>query len=290
MTTPHYLPEIDLATFAPLPADQKRKALENFKQGRPPYSYKPLRQSFPDLLNLETGLFGPPAPVSFECIAKTIRANSRFPKEAEANIGVAAALYDQGWRGRPQNFVAMGTTIGQRLTYWTPAVLAIDGRPVIPFFNPRRTPLPPHGCWVVFSMMHEQIRAVDPDYAEAAFCICQFSVRQNRRARRVLRDVRRRRCSLQFMNCSRWWRRPMPSGLRSGPGAWEETRRRGGGSGGGLGPRACENDYRFRLRATRASRPLPHSFPPARAPLPAGRACTVQLKFLAFQASSSGQG
>ncbi len=234
MTTPHYLPEIDLATFAPLPADQKRKALENFKQGRPPYSYKPLRQSFPDLLNLETGLFGPPAPVSFECIAKTIRANSRFPKEAEANIGVAAALYDQGWRGRPQNFVAMGTTIGQRLTYWTPAVLAIDGRPVIPFFNPRRTPLPPHGRRFVFSMMHEQIRAADPDYAEAAFCICQFSVHKTGE-RAVLPTFDAGVALYSFDELQSMVAETYAIWTEVWAGRVEETRRRGGGSGGGLG-------------------------------------------------------
>lgn len=175
MTTPPFLPEIDLATFAPLPADQKRKALQGFKQGRPPYSYKPVRQSLPDLLNLETGLFGPAAPVSFERVAETIRANSRFPDEAVANIRVAAGLHAQGWHGRSQSFPAMGTTIGHRLTYWTHVVLAIDGRPVIPFFNPRRSTLSPDARRFVFSMMHEQIRAADPDYAEAALCICHFT-------------------------------------------------------------------------------------------------------------------
>lgn len=187
VTTAPFLPEIDLATFAPLPSDQKRQALEGFKQGRPPYSYKPVRQSFPDLLNLETDLFGPSAPVPFERIAENIRANSRFPKEAEVNIRVAAGLFAQGWRGRQQDFPAMGTTIGRRLTYWTPAVLAVEGRPVIPFFNPRRSTLPPHGRRFVFSMMHEQIRVPDPDYATAALCICHFSTPKT--GQRVMRPT-----------------------------------------------------------------------------------------------------
>jgi hypothetical protein len=231
--TPHYLPD-DLATFAPLPADQKRKALENFKQGRPPYSYQPVRKSFPDLLNLEMDLFGPPAPVPFECIAKTIRANSRFPEEAEANVRVAAGLYVQNWRGRRQNFPAMGTTIGQRLTYWAPAVLAVGGRPVIPFFNPRRMPLPPHGRRFVFSMMHEQIRAADPDYAEAVFCICHFLTQKS--GERVLRPTFDADVALySFDELQAMVAETYAIWTEVWAGRVEETRRRGGGCGGGLG-------------------------------------------------------
>lgn len=217
MTTPQFLPEIDLANIAPLPADQKRKALEGFKEGRPPYSYKPVRQSFPDLLNLEMGLFGPPAPVPFERIAETIRTNSRFSDEAEANIRVAAGLYAQNWRGRPQDFPAMGTSTGQRPTYWTPAVLAIDGRPVVPFFNPRRGPLSPHGRRFVFSMMHEQIRAADPDYASAALCISTFRHPRPASARCIPR-MTPASPSTRSTSCRRWWRKPMTSGRRSEQG------------------------------------------------------------------------
>lgn len=234
MTTPPFLPEIDLATFAPLPADQKRKALEGFKQGTPPWSYKPVRKSFPDLLNLEMGLFGPPAPVPFERIAETIRANSRFPKEAEVNIGVAAALYVQGWRGRPQCFLAMGTTIGQRLTYWTSAVLVIEGRPVIPFFNPRRTPLSLHGRQFVFSMMHEQIRAADPDYAEASFCICAFPVQKS--GERILRPTFDTGVALYcFDELQAMVAETYAIWTEVWAGRVEETRRRSGGFGGSLG-------------------------------------------------------
>lgn len=234
MTTPPFLPEIDLATFAPLPADQKRKALEGFKQGTPPWSYKPVRQSFPDLLNLDMGLFGSPPPVLFEHIAEAIRANSRFPKEAEANISVAAALYNQRWRGRQQNFPAMGTTIGQRLTYWTPVVLGIDGCPVIPFFNPRRKPLPPHGQRFVFSMMHEQIRVADPDYAEVAFCICHFPTQKT--GERVLRPTFDAGVALySFDELQAMVAETYAIWAEVWVGRVEETRRCGGGSGGGLG-------------------------------------------------------
>ena len=234
MTTAPFLPEIDLASFAPLPTDQKRRALEGFKQGRPPYSYKPVRQSFPDLLNLELGLFGPPAATAFERIAEAIRANSRFPEEAEVNIRVAAGLYAQNWRGRPQNFPAMGTTIGQRLTYWTSAVLAIDGRPVIPFFNPRRAPLPPHGRRFVFSMMHEQIRVADPDYAAAVLSICHFSA--TKKGPRPVRPIYDAGVALySFDQLQAMVAETYAIWAEVWAGRVEDTRRRGGRSEEGFG-------------------------------------------------------
>jgi hypothetical protein len=175
VTIPPFLPETDLARIAPLPPNEKRRALENFRLGKPPYSYKPVRASFGDLLNLDTGLFGPLRQASFEHVAQVIKEASRFPDEATANIGVASGLYDQHWSGRERPFGAMGTTIGQKLSYWTPAVLAIDDQPVVPFFNPRRTPLPRHGLRFVFSMMHEQIRVPDPDYSNVRLCVCHFA-------------------------------------------------------------------------------------------------------------------
>lgn len=232
MTTPPFLPEIDLATFAPMPADQKRKALEGFKRGKPPYSYKPIRQSLPDLLNLDTGLFGPAMPVSFDRIVEIIRANSRFPAEADANIRVAAGLHAQRWHGRPQTFPAMGTTIGHRLTYWTPVVLAIDGQPVIPFFNPRRTTLSPNARRFVFSMMHEQIRSPDPDYAAAAFCICQFTAPKT--GDRVLRPTYDKDVALySFGELQAMVAETYAIWTEVWTGRVEEIRRRGGGGADG---------------------------------------------------------
>lgn len=175
MTIAPLLPELDLASYAPLPPDQKRKALVGFKSIWPPYSYKPVRRSLCDLLNLDTGLFGSAERTPLDRILHVIRENSKHPDEATANMRVAAALYELGWSGRQQPFGTMGTTIGQALTYWTPAVLALDGRPVVPFFNPRRSHLSPAARRFIFSMMHEHIRAADDDYASVSFCICHFT-------------------------------------------------------------------------------------------------------------------
>jgi hypothetical protein len=56
-------------------------------------------------------------------------------------------------------------------------VLSIDGRPLVPFFDPRRTKaLTVQGRRFVFSVMHERIRAADPDFAEVVLAIVQFSL------------------------------------------------------------------------------------------------------------------
>ncbi len=175
MTTPPFLPETDLARIAPMPLDQKRKALESFQMGWPPYSYAPVRASFGDLINLDTGLFGALDSVPFERIAQVIREASRHQKEVDANLRVAAGLYAENWRGRRQPFGTMSTTIGQRLTYWAPVVVDMDGRPVVPFFNPRRDPLPRDGVRFAMSMMHQQIRVANPDYEAVGLCVCHFA-------------------------------------------------------------------------------------------------------------------
>ncbi len=51
------LPEIDLARIAPLPADQKRRALEHFKLGHPTITYKPVRTRFADIFNVQPYMF-----------------------------------------------------------------------------------------------------------------------------------------------------------------------------------------------------------------------------------------
>lgn len=234
MTTAPFLPEIDLANFAPMARDQKRKALTGFKIARPPYSYKPVRASFGDLLNLDTELFGQLPPIRFDRVAQAIRSNSRFELEADANIKVAAGLYERHWCGRKQLFGAMTSTIGQKLTYWSPIVLNLDDRAVIPFFNPRRAHLSPEGRRFVFSMMHEQIRASNSDNQNAVLGICQFAdVKSGLRTARLTFDEGTELYSFEELQS-------MVSETYSvWADVWadrvEEVRRRAGASGDGFG-------------------------------------------------------
>ena len=56
-------------------------------------------------------------------------------------------------------------------------MLTIKKRPLVPFFDPRRAKsLTIEGRRFVFSVMHEHIRAADPDFAEVALGVVQFSL------------------------------------------------------------------------------------------------------------------
>jgi hypothetical protein len=64
--------------------------------------------------------------------------------------------------------------LSEKVVYWSQVVVAIDGRPVVPFFDPRRTKkLTSEARRFVFSVMHERIR-VDPDFANVRLAIIQF--------------------------------------------------------------------------------------------------------------------
>lgn len=64
---------------------------------------------------------------------------------------------------------------GQKVAYWLPMVLSHEGQPLVPFIDPRRSRgLTREGRRFVFSMMHERIRAADPDYEAVQLAVFQF--------------------------------------------------------------------------------------------------------------------
>jgi len=86
--------------------------------------------------------------------------------------------------GRSQEFFPLGMSIGQKVVYWLPMVLSLNGQPFIPFIDPRRSRgLTREGRRFAFSMMHERIRAADPDYETVRFVIFRFGdLEGNRRS------------------------------------------------------------------------------------------------------------
>jgi len=77
--------------------------------------------------------------------------------------------------GRAQEFFPLAMGTGQRVAYWLPMVLSHEGRPIVPFIDPRRSRgLSRASRRFVFSMMHEHIRAADPDYDAVGLAIFQF--------------------------------------------------------------------------------------------------------------------
>lgn len=182
------LPEIDLARIAPLPVSQQRKALEQIRMGFPTISYAPFRLNISDILNVQSGMFSPATHTDWAIVEQLLRKSSRSNKEFQANLGVAKALHQYGAAhgvlSRSQNFSKLAIATGDRVEYWLNMILSLDNQPVIPFIDPRRTRhLTSEGRRFVFSMMHEHIRAIDPDYANVSLGIVQFTPDDNNQRR-----------------------------------------------------------------------------------------------------------
>jgi hypothetical protein len=188
------LPDIGLARIAPLPKDQQRRHLEQLRQGRPPFSYAPLRAAFHDIFNVQPEMFGPVAPSKLSVIDAQLERTCHSQDELTANLAVARGLHqfatDAKLLGRTQDFFPLGMGSGHRVSYWLSMILSHEGRPVVPFIDPRRSRgLTREGRRFVFSMMHERIRAADPDLETVRFAIFQFGeLNEGRRHPRLHTD------------------------------------------------------------------------------------------------------
>lgn len=175
------LSEIDLARVCPLPRDQRRRALEAIRYGRPPYSYAPIRANLSDVLNVRAGMIGSLPRVPWSKIEQDIRRRSSSEAEQDANLRVGRGLFDyvdeRALTGRHHEIFPLALGVGTKVVFWHPVVLSVDRRPLIPFFDPRRAKaLTAEGRRFVFSVMHERIRVADPDFAEVTLGIFQFSL------------------------------------------------------------------------------------------------------------------
>jgi len=174
------LHDIDLARIAPRPLELQRKQLEQIRHGRPPFSYNPLRDCFHDIFNVEPEMFGPVAPSDWSKVEGRLRRKCRTKDELDANVLVARGLHEFAFEaqmlGRAQEFFPLAMSAGQKVNYWLPIVLALDGQALVPFIDPRRSSrgLTQDARRFVFSMMHERIRAADPDYESVTLAIFQF--------------------------------------------------------------------------------------------------------------------
>ncbi|MGX9146614.1 hypothetical protein [Mesorhizobium sp. 128a] len=66
-------------------------------------------------------------------------------------------------------------SIGRKVTFWLPMVVAIEDQAHAVFVEPRRTRgLTAEGRRFAFSMMHERIRAADEDFAGLKLAILRF--------------------------------------------------------------------------------------------------------------------
>jgi len=82
---------------------------------------------------------------------------------------------DCGLRGRRHDFFPLAMGVGASVVYWHSAVLIVDERPLVPFFDPRRSKvLTRLGRQFAFSMMHQRIREDSPDFKAVRLGIFQF--------------------------------------------------------------------------------------------------------------------
>lgn len=173
------LPEIDLARIAPQPDDMKRKSLEQMRDGRPPFSYRPVRSCFADIFNVQPEMFDATAPTEWPIIDEALRRRCRTEDELLNNLRVARGLFEfaQSSRvaGRRHEFFPLQLGAGQKVTFWLPMILAVEDRPHAVFIEPRRSRgLSKEGRRFVFSIMHERIRAADEDFADIGLAIVRF--------------------------------------------------------------------------------------------------------------------
>lgn len=174
------LNEIDLARITTLPLDRQKAPLKQVLRGWPKISYAPIRSLWRDIFNIQPGMFAPVEPTSSVRIEELLRKKCRSDDELSANLAVARGLNNftvsHSVSGRVQDFYPLALGAGRRVTYWLPMVLSVDTSPLIPFVDPRQSRgLGQEGRRFVFSMMHERIRAADPDYASVRFAVVQFS-------------------------------------------------------------------------------------------------------------------
>lgn len=173
------LPDIDLARIAVLQPSLRQKALEQIRYGRPPLSFGPVRSCYADIFNIQSELLGPVGPTPWRVIERRLRRACRSEEELTANLRVARGLHEYAEStniiGRSHEFFPFAISAMHKVRYWLPMVLVIDDQPMVPFIDPRRSRgLTTAGRRFVFSVMHERIRAADPDFNSARFGIIQF--------------------------------------------------------------------------------------------------------------------
>lgn len=184
------LPDLDLARIAPMPVNEKSNALKQMKAGHPPYSYQPARRSLLEILNVDAGPLGVVPRAPYQQIADEIIKRSKSEAEEIANLAFASALYDfaDGEKvvGRRHDFFPLAIGTANKVSFWLPAIVAIEERPTVLFIDPRRAKkLTEIGRQFAFSLMHERIRVADPDFAEVELAIMQFGIDRDNKLKRV---------------------------------------------------------------------------------------------------------
>lgn len=185
------IPPTDLARIAPLTDDEKRTKLSQIKTGiNVPYNYKPARECYHDIFNVQAGFdFGKQPPTPWQIIDRRIRSLSRNVKddaEYEQNCMIAKCLHDYASSvklvGRTQDFPAFHMGAVAAIKLWLSMTVVVDGKAYAMFIDPRRqNGLNEAGRRFAFSMMHEAIRVADEDFSSIGLLVLRFGSRKGGR-------------------------------------------------------------------------------------------------------------
>jgi hypothetical protein len=184
------LPDTELANYASLEPWAKRAQLRNFDIGIPPYSLHPFRCERPDIVNAQFALLPPADPTPWREIERRIRNIADPGAEAETCVSLAKSYHEFAlknavmarFHGHPA--LKLGGGRGFDSCFWEPYVLIFDGRMFVVFIDARRSGgLTSAGLRFAYSMMHEGLRAIDPDLAAAELLILKFGTRKHDRSR-----------------------------------------------------------------------------------------------------------
>lgn len=173
------LPETDLARIAPLSRDEKRIQLRSFNTGGGSWSYDPARAQNFNIAN-------PRNPLAMESTAPTLKRIEKIIESAcycepQKNSCIEVVQLFHDWYNRnatdaiERKIPSMGIGSLGVVRYWENFVSVINDKPTFLFLDYRRQKgLTNIGRKFVFSMIKEQVRAVDPDFSNPEALILRF--------------------------------------------------------------------------------------------------------------------
>lgn len=173
------LPELDLARISVLPVSLQYQELWDMTRGFTPDNYNPFRDRELDIFNAQAGPLALLPPMPPAQILREIALKCRSKKQRGMNLRVARGachfVAENHLEGERHEFMPLGLGAAGKVIYWLPMVVVIDGRPTVPFINPRiQASLDPQSRRFVFSVMKERIRKLGGDYADVRLAILEF--------------------------------------------------------------------------------------------------------------------
>lgn len=177
------LPMIDLARYATLSPDLKRKALERHRSGGGSWSYDPARAKSKDSFQAATPLGLDLGRTEWRQIASDIiKASTHGPDQRDSNLEVAKLPFD--WvndnKIKAVEYHLPGLALGKiaHVRYWENLLFEHEGERYALFLDHRRgnglRGKTSKASRFVFSAMHHHVRHIDPAFSGYKMAIFRF--------------------------------------------------------------------------------------------------------------------